>query len=118
MVDDDDDTCELFSFALRQQGAAVTLASTAAAARAALEAGPIDVLMCDLSLADMNGADLAEEVRRRRAARVFVGVSGHAKPDHGSFDLYLQKPVDLTQLTESLASLVKSHPAPAIPESP
>jgi DNA-binding NtrC family response regulator len=71
---------------------------------------PIDVLIADLALSDMNGADLAaEDCNIRQDLRV-VFASGHSKsminldPSRIKF-VFLSKPYDARQLSEALAKL-------------
>lgn len=71
---------------------------------------PIDVLIADLALPDMNGADLAAEACSIRQDLRVVFASGHSKSminlDPGRFKfVFLSKPYDTRQLSEALAKL-------------
>ena len=62
-VDDDADARELLRVAFQQAGARVTVADSARAALAALEAAAPDVLVSDIGMPDGNGYELLESVR-------------------------------------------------------
>ncbi len=66
IVEDDPAFRERFASVVTSCGdfTLVAAVSTTAEARAALAAGPIDVLLCDLGLPDGDGADVVREARR------------------------------------------------------
>jgi len=71
---------------------------------------PIDVLIADLALPDMNGAELAAEACNIRQDLRVVFASGHSKsmvnldPSRIKF-VFLSKPYDTRQLSDALAKL-------------
>ena len=62
MVDDDEDTLELLSVALRQRSASVTAVSSAAEAIDAIKRSRPDVLISDIAMPNENGYQLIEKV--------------------------------------------------------
>jgi DNA-binding NarL/FixJ family response regulator len=78
-----------------------------ASAPAAAEAGPIDVLVSDIGLADGNGCDLLRQLRAAGPLPA-IALSGRDREadvqsarDAG-FNEYLGKPVGIAQLVEAL----------------
>jgi CheY-like chemotaxis protein len=111
VVDDDEDTLELMGMLLERTGAQVTLASSGACALDVAVAGT-DVVLTDLAMADMGGAELVAELRRRGEKAPCVAVTGAAK-DVPGFDAHIQKPVDVDRLVELLVALLRTHASTA-----
>ncbi|RPJ77298.1 MAG: response regulator [Acidobacteria bacterium] len=63
IVDDDEDTLTLYSFALSASGLAVDRATTGAAALAAARSRPPAVVVTDLTLPDVDGIQLCTALR-------------------------------------------------------
>ncbi len=63
VVDDDPDTRELFTFVLKEKGAAVSVTASAQAALVALQATPFDLLVSDIGLPNVDGFTLLRQVR-------------------------------------------------------
>src|SRR5437868_3569772 len=76
VVDDDEGLLYLMAETLRAEGQAVVTASTAAAARAQLDAARPDLIILDLKLPDGRGAALVADLQRGRAAVPFIVVTG------------------------------------------
>ena len=68
VVEDDEGVAGGLRAQLRQQGCAVDVAGSVAAAWAALCAEPFDLVLLDLGLADGDGADVLRRVRQSRGA--------------------------------------------------
>jgi two-component system OmpR family response regulator len=67
IVDDEKGIRGLLRRFLVEEGFAVTEAGDAAAARAALDAGPVDLILLDLMLPGEDGLSLARQIRQRPA---------------------------------------------------
>jgi PAS domain S-box-containing protein len=116
VVEDDADSAELLRVLLSRHGAAITCASSAREALAALEGSDFDLLISDLGLAEMDGYDLIDTVRmhlelspERLPAIALSGYASLADRErslaHG-FQLHLAKPVDVDTLPTTIVSLV------------
>ena len=114
LVEDDDDSRELYAEGLRLAGFEVfALSGCAEALSAPLPA--IDVVVLDYSMPRMTGAELALRLKEQPATSEakFVLVSGHgpmavresARRTH--FDAMLQKPLAPDQLARVLARILK-----------
>lgn len=112
LVDDHADSVDLLRMLLMRRGFEVSLARSVAAALAAAEAGPVDVLVSDIGLPDGSGCDLLRQLRARAPAAVpalpAIALSGLdrvadvERAREAGFDEYLAKPVAIAQLVEAL----------------
>jgi ATP-binding cassette subfamily B protein len=127
LVDDHDEARDMLSAVLRDGGARTEVYSSGREALDALlgRAFPQwpDVLVCDISLGDMDGDEVVARVRARESeARVAlsgqlpaIAVSGHASPEYrlralmAGFQMHLSKPVDARELLASVATLARSR---------
>ena len=81
-----------------------------------MEHNPVDVIVSDMMMPGMSGADLLEEVRRRHPKTVRLILSGHADRDlvlkcvHCAHR-YLAKPCDAETLVSALAQATSFAPA-------
>ena len=75
-----------------------------------------DVVLCDIGLPDMNGYDVARELRRRDAhggMRLFA-ITGYAQPEdkqratEAGFDAHVPKPPPLDELNKLLAEVARN----------
>ena len=96
--------------AFQQAGAQVTLADSARAALAALEASAPDVLVSDIGMPDGNGYELLERVRAaENGSRLpAVALTAYARPEdreraiRAGFQLHVSKPVDPAALVRAV----------------
>jgi CheY-like chemotaxis protein len=112
VVEDDEDIREMLGMLLRAWGQRVAVAPggrAALAAAAELEPG---VMLIDLGLPDVDGFQVAEQIRamafaRRRPYLIALTIRWRAedwdRAFASGFDRYLTKPVDATQLREAIA---------------
>lgn len=121
VVDDTEDVREMLSALLAAQGHSVVQAGGGREALALLEAGePVDLVLTDLGMPDMNGWELARTVRGR-APEIRIGVItgwGDAPdaPPGGreGVDFVMAKPFSAEELACALAAL-PAGPAAAPP---
>jgi CheY-like chemotaxis protein len=95
VVDDEPSVRALTRRVLVREGHQVLEAATGAEARAVVgaHAGVIDLLVADLQLPDVRGAELARELRAARPALRVLVVSGCAEEDASVVDAhFLSKP--------------------------
>ncbi|MGH6750674.1 MAG: sigma-54-dependent transcriptional regulator, partial [Bradyrhizobium sp.] len=113
LVEDDRASLEALTELVEAEGFTVSGAGEAAAARAVLASGAVDVLLTDLMLPDGSGLDLLQEAAGAGVAVVLI--TGHASVDTavealrlGAAD-YLTKPVDIARLKTILANVLRTR---------
>ena len=110
VVDDEPLVCATYAKALTADGHGVRTASDVFACRAALKAGPADLIVLDLGLPGVDGLTFAAELRSADDLGVIVVTSRAdivtriAALDEGADD-YLVKPVDLGELAAWVRSV-------------
>ncbi|HZF04449.1 MAG TPA: response regulator [Patescibacteria group bacterium] len=117
LVDDDQDTLELFGAALAQCGASVSSAADATVALRVFEREVPDVIISDIGMPRMDGYDFIRQIRARRpeeGGRVpaialtayAMGVDSGRAADAG-YQRHVTKPVDPLVLTRAVSDLVR-----------
>jgi two-component system CheB/CheR fusion protein len=112
VCDDNADVAEMTALLLRSRGHVVEVAGTGAEA---LRLAPLlapDVVLLDIGLPDMDGYEVARELRRQPSTRacVLAAVSGYgrdcdrAAARDAGFDHHLTKPVGIAQLERILSA--------------
>ncbi|MFQ4139704.1 response regulator [Nodosilinea sp. PGN35] len=106
IVEDDTDTREYLAFLLQSQGAIVTTAATAEEGLELLGATQPALLLCDISMPDMDGYTLIQKIRAElpapQAQIPAIAITAHAR---------------LSDQTEALANGFQQHlPKPVEPE--
>lgn len=117
VVDDDDDTRELFAAILLNAGAQVQPAGSVRDALAYLRTEWPDVLLADIAMPDQDGYVLIRQVRSPEIARgrhlpgAAITAYGRREDQQRTraegFDLYVSKPVEPSALVDVVASLWK-----------
>jgi len=113
LVDDDSDTLTLMTTALTRRHANVTAVSSADEAIQAISKKRPDVLVSDIAMPDEDGYGLIEKVRllENGATQTIpaVAITAYAKEEDreralsAGFQIYLAKPVELTELISVVA---------------
>lgn len=113
VVDDDPAVREVTAQKLTEVGYLVRKAESANAALRALEAdAEVDGVILDFAMPEMNGAEVAEEIRRRWGALPILFVTGYADVDalhrleSVSEDRVVQKPYRDRELEQKVAALI------------
>jgi signal transduction histidine kinase/ActR/RegA family two-component response regulator len=116
IVDDDRDTCDLLTAVVQEQGADAAVATSAAAALAALRRQLPDVILCDIAMPDTDGFGFIREIRSLSAPardRIpAIALTGYAQPGDrdralaAGFDAYVTKPVEPAALIEIAAETI------------
>ncbi|HET8598481.1 MAG TPA: ATP-binding cassette domain-containing protein [Castellaniella sp.] len=127
LVDDHDEARDMLSAVLQDGGARTEVYSGGREALDALTERPFaqwpDVLVCDISLGDMDGDEVIAQLRARESeARIAlsaqlpaIALSGHSSPEYrlrallAGFQLHLSKPVDSRELLVNVALLAHSR---------
>nr|MBW4573442.1 response regulator [Tolypothrix carrinoi HA7290-LM1] len=114
-VDDDDDTLELLSMILEEEGAKVTAVSSVKKALQVLETLKPDILISDIGMPDADGYDLIRQIRLNETGKgemlraIALTAYGRNEDEKwalaAGFQLYLAKPVEPMILVEAIANL-------------
>jgi len=113
LVEDVLDLAELTRSALVREGFAVDVATNAADAMAILGVAPPDVIILDLGLPDLDGAELLRSLRRRGSAIPILvvtargGLNDKVEGLDGGADDYLVKPVAPAELAARCRALLR-----------
>lgn len=111
VVDDNDDSLDMLGTFLRACGAHVFQARNAAAALAYVDTQePIDAIITDLSMPQMDGVELVGRVRQRRTLPA-IAITGfyESYTERAGFDAFLRKPVNLDELCRVIRNVVRSR---------
>src|SRR5688572_2453413 len=117
MVDDDEDTLELLSAALRQRSADVTAVSSASAALEAIMNSRPDVLISDIAMPGEDGYQLIRKVIALKLEPELpaIAITAYAKEEDrqsalaAGFHRYLSKPVELREFISAVAEFKKGE---------
>jgi DNA-binding response OmpR family regulator len=110
LVDDDTDTLAMMRKLLARVPVENVSVATCGEARTAAQDAAFDVVISDAGLTDGDGVALVQELKDRYGCRTVV-MSGYDAPDEGTpggVDLWIAKPIDLSQLTRVLNALTTS----------
>jgi CheY-like chemotaxis protein len=117
IVDDDSDTLTLMQTALERREANVTAVSSAGEAIQAITLKRPDVLVSDIAMPDEDGYGLIKKVRSLENGASenipAVAITAYAKEEDrerallAGFQIYLAKPVELTELISVVARAAK-----------
>ena len=108
LVDDERDFRDILSKRLGRRGIRVLEAAGGAEALRMLEQRPVDVVVMDVKMPDMNGIEALRRVKAFRPATEVILLTGHADTrdgvegiQAGAFD-YLAKPVEIEHLVRKI----------------
>ena len=100
-------------------GAESTITSCASEALEALERSPIDIVVADIAMPEVDGYALIGEIRRRDAlaqrhtpaiaATAYRGEDDRARALAAGFDAYVKKPMDAATLTSTVANVIAAR---------
>lgn len=115
-VDDQPEARDLANVIFSNAGAEVILASSAIKALEAIDQLPIDVVVTDIAMPEMDGYALIAELRRRDlltgrhtpaiAATAYRGQEDKTRVLAAGFDAYIKKPMDAGTLTSTVAGVI------------
>jgi two-component system response regulator AtoC len=112
IVDDDESLRESLELVLAAEGYEVTVAADAEAALLAIEAAPVDVVLCDLRMPGQDGLELLPQLARRLPGATLLLMSAYGTADlaiealkRGAYD-YLAKPF---QPAEAILAIRKAR---------
>jgi two-component system OmpR family response regulator len=109
LVEDHEDTRDMYAQALTAAGAVVDLARSAQ--DAALLLNTADVVVTDVAMPGEDGICLLEQIRAKTSRLPVIAVSGYVKEQdqrlaRANFDVLLLKPVDPWRLCEEIEMLL------------
>ena len=117
IVDDDVLLCDLVRMALERAGFAVEAAHSAAQALEMLRDQPVDLVLLDVMMADINGFDMLRRMKSDPALAsipvVFLSarieaIAQQTGLEAGAVD-YLPKPISQTTLVERIQAILMRH---------
>jgi signal transduction histidine kinase len=118
VVDDDEISRQMLKMVLERRGAQVTPLAAARQALKKLDETIPEVLVCDISMPEMDGYTLMHEIRARDAAHggkvPAIAQTGYATEEDrehalsSGYQVFLGKPLDLDELVRSIARLAGS----------
>ncbi len=106
VVDDHHDARELLATLFEGCGATVVQCGSAEAALAVLRTSPVDLVVADIAMPDVDGHELIRRLRHDGHRLPAIAVSAYARPeDRGralasGYEAYCTKPIDAAQLLE------------------
>jgi len=117
VVDDDVDTLELLSAALKQRSASVTAVSSTAAAMDSIMASRPHVLISDIAMPGEDGYDLIKQVIALELMPKIpaIAITAYAKEEDreralaAGFQRYLSKPVELGEFISAVAEAAENN---------
>ena len=118
IVEDNEDTAETLQLLLKCFGHEVRMAHTGPAGIRMAKGWHPDVILCDLGLPEMDGYEVASDLRHdpATAATCLIAISGYGQEEDRrrshevGFDMHLTKPVDPLELKRLLTGLKLASP--------
>ncbi len=113
VVDDNDDARMLLADVLGELGHEVTAAASGPAALETIQTSRPEVAILDIGLPEMDGYQLAAEIRGLLPDVRLIALSGYGQPtDHArsrsaGFDRHLVKPVEMRRLLETISDVAR-----------
>lgn len=127
VVDDEPDARDVIATMLRQAGADVSLAGSAAEAFSLLETLPLDVLISDVAMPGEDGHSLMRRVRDSGAPfatipalalTAYAALADAHRAEAAGFQVHLPKPAEPRKLSAVVARLAHRMPARSTPIPP
>ena len=118
VVDDEPDSREMLATLLEQRGARVRQCADAESVLREIDAAPVDVLIADIAMPDVDGYELIRRLRQTGSSVPAIAVTAFARLDDRQKALacgyteYCVKPIDGPSLARTVRTLVPSFPTP------
>lgn len=112
VVDDEPMVCEMFEAVLSQAGHSVTTAQSGAQALRLLEMEPFDLVITDYQMPEMNGSELALQIKWEHPGQRIMMITGIADilAKTGAFPIGLEaclsKPVQVAKLRQTVDDIL------------
>ena len=110
VIDDERDSRELLAGILERHGALVTQCDNAAGVVAAVTGGPVDLLVADIAMPEIDGYQLMALVRRQCPQLPAIAVSAYARPEDraraltSGFAGYCVKPLEASLFVDAVTT--------------
>jgi PAS domain S-box-containing protein len=121
IIDDEETLCYFLKESLEEKGYHAVAVHTAREGLEQAAKQEADLVLLDLKLPDGEGLDVLREIRKYNADLPVIVLTGHAAVESavramklGAYD-YLEKPINLAQLSSSVAEVLNSSPAKRLP---
>lgn len=118
IVDDEADALDLLNFVLKNHGADVRAFCKADEALQSVEKFDPDVLISDISMAEMDGYDLIQRIRESKFSRnkflpaiamtAYTSVEDRAQVLSAGFQMHISKPFDIEEIPRQIKQIVES----------
>jgi DNA-binding NtrC family response regulator len=112
IIDDDEETRNLFSTVLTDAGYLVEAVGNGKQAIKLCKKGPFDIALIDIELPDIKGVELLKTLREIQPKMVKIIITGHpsienaVKSVNEKADGYLLKPVNIAEMLEMLKKIL------------
>ena len=113
VVDDEESLVDMVSSALRFAGYTVSSANSGAAALTAVRSGPVDVVVLDVNLPDIDGFEVCRRLRHDGHDVPIIFLTARDEPEdlrkafRGGGDDYLTKPFSLEELGLRIEAMIR-----------
>jgi DNA-binding NtrC family response regulator len=118
VADDDRDLLEIYSRALRDNGFDVLLATTGNDAVSRFIESRPEVIILDYRMPQGNGLEAAGQILAMKPSAKIIMLTADGtvleEAEHIGIELFLEKPISLKRLLESVYTLVKLKPTSAV----
>ncbi len=115
IVDDDQNTCKTLSLILRKKGYKVGIAQTGQEALEKMENEPVNLVLLDIRLPDMEGIELLSKWKKKYLDTDTIMITGYASVDYSieavnqGAAAFLIKPLIMEQLLALIKSLMEKQ---------
>ncbi len=112
VIDDDEETRNMFSTVLNDAGYLVEVAENGKQAIKICKEGPFDIALIDIELPDIKGIDLLKTLRQIQPKMIKIIITGHpsienaVKSVNEKADGYLLKPVNIAEMLEMIKRIL------------
>ncbi len=120
VIDDEVDSLEFTAFVLMQAGATVTTATSANEGFLTLTQLPLDLLLSDIGMPDLDGYMLMQQIRalppeqggqiKAIALTAYAGDFNEQRALQAGFQQHLSKPIEPEVLVQSISALLAENP--------
>jgi len=115
IVDDEPDMCWALRNTLRKEGYCITTVTTAREALARVQGGGLTAVIIDAKLPDMDGTDLAAQIRQTDSTPVLILLSGYFYPEdkvvveglqQGLYSAFISKPFSIKDVRSAVRKAI------------
>jgi CheY-like chemotaxis protein len=114
-IEDDQDTCEMLTFALKPLGYEVVSVQTGKEGLSRIITESFDAILTDFNLPDNSGIELCKQIRQSDIPIPIIFYSGEARPEliekaiKAGAQAYLTKPIDPFEVEKTIANLLEIY---------